>query len=214
MDRRRARSTLAAGLASALLVSAGVVAVSAAPSDRGCNARKKACEQTVVAATTTTTPPPSDTQAPVTTISSPTEGTAVATELEVAGSSSDNTAVSRVEVRVDVGSWSAASGTSAWSAALDTTAWAAGSSHTIAARAVDGAGNVSAAATVTVQKAADAASPPPPSGDHSIAPATQGTWVSPEGATINVNTVGAFTIRDVYRLLLENSAAAGDLVRI
>lgn len=53
------------------------------------------------------------------------------------------------------------------------------------------------------------------------APATQGTWTSPEGAVIEVNSAGTnpatgklWTIADIYKLLLENSAAAGDLNKI
>ncbi|MGH9274375.1 MAG: Ig-like domain-containing protein, partial [Acidimicrobiales bacterium] len=163
--------------------------------------------------TTTTTAAPSDTTPPSAAIGSPTDGAAVAGGLVVTGSSSDNRAVARVEVRVDGGTWTLASGTGSWSLGVDTSAWAAGSSHTLGARAVDTSGNASAVAGITVQTA----TPPPgggTTGDPSVAPATQGTWTSPEGVVIEVTTAGAFTIRDIYRLLLENATAPGDLGRI
>jgi hypothetical protein len=114
-------------------------------------------------------------------------------------------------VSIDGASWQAASGTSTWSSTADTAAWAAGSTHTVAARSVDAAGNPSSTVTVTVQKAASSG---PVTADTSIAPATQGTWVSPEGVTIDVATAGAWTIRDVYQMLLENSSAPGDFAQI
>ena len=55
---------------------------------------------------------------------------------------------------------------------------------------------------------------PAPAGDASVAPDTQGTWVSPEGVSIEVNTAGPFTIRRVYALLLENAAGPGDFARV
>lgn len=64
--------------------------------------------------------------------------------------------------------------------------------------------------TTTVSPAPDART-----GDTSIAPSTQGRWTSPEGVVIDIATAGPFTVRDVYRMLLENTAAVpGDLDRM
>lgn len=223
MDRRRARALLATGLSALLLAASVLVSSAAQPSEKRCNPRKTQCTTTETlppsptttvpsSTTTTSTTAPADTTAPVTAITSPNTGSTVAGALGVTGTSRDDRSVARVEVRVDGGAWSAASGTTSWSMAVDTASWAPGSSHTVGARAVDAAGNTSAVSGVTVQKAATA--PPPPTGDPSVAPATQGTWTSPEGVVIDVATTGSFTIRDIYRLLLENATAPGDLDRV
>jgi Bacterial Ig domain len=225
MERRRAQLALSASLVS-LLLSAGVAAAAPSGGPR-CNPRKTACTTTVstttttavpttttsTSTTTTTTAPPADTTPPTAAIASPTQGATVTGGVTVSGSSSDNRSVARVDVSVDGGTWIAASGTSSWSRGVDTTGWAAGSTHSVAARAIDGAGNVSSTATVSLQEAA-APTSGGGTGDPSIAPATQGSWVSPEGVTVDVNTAGAWTIRDIYRMLLENSSAPGDFAQI
>jgi hypothetical protein len=155
--------------------------------------------------------PVADTVAPAVRITSPAAGSQVAGPFTVSGTASDDIGVARVDVRSDGGAWATASGTTSWQRSLDASSWSAGT-HVVEARSVDGAGNVSPPVSVSVQVAAPA--PPPPSGDPSVAPDTQGTWTSPEGAVIEVATAGPFTIRGVYRLLLENSAAAGDLAVI
>lgn len=157
--------------------------------------------------------PGADTVAPSVRITSPAAGSQVSGVFTVGGTAADDRGVARVDVRSDGGSWSTASGTTSWQRSLDASSWSAGT-HLIEARSVDGAGNVSPSASVTVQVAAPAPPPPSPTGDPSIAPDTQGTWTSPEGAVISVATAGNFTIRGIYQLLLENSAAAGDLHRI
>ena len=154
--------------------------------------------------------PVADTVAPSVRIASPVAGSQVAGAFTVSGTASDDKGVARVDVRSDGGSWSTASGTTSWQRSLDASSWSAGT-HVVEARSVDTAGNVSPSASVTVQVAGPA---PRSAGDPSIAPDTQGTWTSPEGAVIEVRTAGPFTIRGVYRMLLENSAAAGDLNRI
>lgn len=221
MDRRLARNALSIALAS-LLLSVGVA--SAAPSGGGpkCNPHKTVCPvsspttTTTVAPTsttstsTTTTAPPADTTPPTASITSPTSGSAVTGSVAVSGASSDDRTVAGVDVSVDGGAWTAASGTTSWSRSVDTAAWPAGSAHSVAARAVDGSGNISVSATVSVQKAASSTG----GGDPSVAPATQGTWVSPEGVTIEVTTAGAWTVRDIYRMLLENASTPGDFAQI
>ena len=61
-------------------------------------------------------------------------------QVSIAGTASDNTAVTRVEVQVDGGAFALATGTTNWTFSLDTAALAEGS-HLIVARAVDRAGN-------------------------------------------------------------------------
>jgi hypothetical protein len=46
------------------------------------------------------------------------------------------------------------------------------------------------------------------------APDTQGTWVSPEGLTIDIASAGPWTIRQVYGLVLDSSAGPGDFARV
>lgn len=158
--------------------------------------------------------PVDDTVAPSVRISAPTAGSQVSGAFTVSGTASDDRGVARVDVRAGGGAWATASGTMSWQRALDASSWSAGT-HVVEARSVDGAGNVSPSASVSVQVAAQTPPPPPPTtGDPSVAPDTQGTWTSPEGAVIEVATAGPFTIRGIYRLLLENSAAAGDLARM
>jgi hypothetical protein len=42
-----------------------------------------------------------------------------------------------------------------------------------------------------------------------VAPATQGSWVSPEGVTINVNSAGSWTIAQIYSILKANTLDLG-----
>lgn len=220
--RRIWHGAAAAGLSLCLVLAATATTAGAGSAKGRCNPRKTTCtvsddststststttsttSTSTTTTSTTTTTIATDVQAPVVRISSPGNGTYVTGTFTVAGSSSDDRTVAGVEVRVDAGAWQPAQGTTSWSASLDPGSWAAGD-HVVSARAVDGAGNRSSVASVTVRV------PAASTGDWSIAPATQGTWVSPEGATIEVTTTAAFTIRDVYRLLLENGSAPGDL---
>ena len=150
--------------------------------------------------------PPADTTKPTVAITSPQAGATVTGSINVTGSSADNAAVAKVEVAVDGGSWSTASGTSTWSAPFISTGYANGS-HTIAARATDTSGNVSAITSVSVNVSNT-------SSGGSTAPATQGTWTSPEGVKIEVNSAGPWTIARIYEMLKENASAPGDFSRI
>lgn len=157
----------------------------------------------------TPTTPPADTTAPSVAIAAPTAAATISGTASVTGTASDNVALDRVEVLVDGGASRIATGTSNWSSSVDTTTLANGS-HTITSRAFDTAGNTSSASvTVSVQNAT-----PTSGGSGTTAPNTQGVWVSPEGATIDVNTAGAWTISQIYSLLRDNSAAPGDFARI
>ncbi len=91
----------------------------------------------------------SDTRAPSIAIATPSAGSSVSGAVTVAGSASDNVGISRVEVRVDAGTWQAASGAASWSTAIDAAAYGDGT-HTISARALDAAGNA-ASASVSVE---------------------------------------------------------------
>ena len=157
--------------------------------------------------------PAPDTTAPSVSLSSPSNGATVDGVIAVTGSANDNVGVARVEIAVDGGAWASASGTASWSRSVDTSTWAGGSTHSIAARSIDTSGNVSSSTTVSVTKASAPATPPP-AGDASIAPDTQGVWTSPEGLYIEVNTAGPFTIRRIYAMVLENAAGPGDFARI
>jgi hypothetical protein len=131
-----------------------------------------------------------DTTAPTVSISSPSSGAGVAGTVTVAGTAADNVSVAAVTVAVDGGAWQSASGGASWRWTWDTSALPDGT-HTIAVRATDSSGNAtSASEAVTVDN---------------TAPATQGSWVSPEGVTINVNSAGPWTIAQIYSILKANA---------
>lgn len=91
-----------------------------------------------------------DTTAPTVAITAPTQSSTVSGSVTATGSASDASGVSTVEVRVDSGTWQAASGTTSWSKAIDTTSLSDGA-HTISLRATDSAGNAGTASVgVTV----------------------------------------------------------------
>ncbi|HET7486611.1 MAG TPA: Ig-like domain-containing protein [Acidimicrobiales bacterium] len=142
--------------------------------------------------TVTVSNPVADTTAPAVAVSAPAAGATVTGSVAVAGTASDNAGLSRVDVAVDGGAWNTASGTSSWS-----WSWASGGvangSHTVTARATDTSGNATTASvTVSVQ-------------NSTVAPTTQGSWVSPEGVHINVNSAGPWTISQIYTMLLQNA---------
>lgn len=134
-----------------------------------------------------------DTTAPSVFISAPTEGASVAGTVAVTGTAGDAGGLARVEVSVDGGAWFVATGTSSWSWSWPT-AGVANGAHTLAVRATDVAGNSSTVArAVTV------------SNSTSAAPDTQGSWTSPEGVRINVDSAGPWTIRGIYSMLTVNA---------
>lgn len=136
-----------------------------------------------------------DTTPPTVGITSPAAGSGVSGTVTVSGTASDNVAVSAVAVQVDGGTWQSVSGTTSWSWSWNTSSLGNGT-HTVVARATDSSGNTSTASeSVTVSNSTSATS----------APDTQGSWVSPEGVHINVNTAGNWTIRQIYTLLLANA---------
>jgi alpha-glucosidase (family GH31 glycosyl hydrolase) len=87
---------------------------------------------------------------PTVAISAPADGFTVTGIVSVSGTASDNVAVAKVEVSIDGGGWSLASGTTNWSFSLDTQSLVNGL-HSISARATDGSSNVSSLPSVSVR---------------------------------------------------------------
>lgn len=100
----------------------------------------------------TTGSPGADTTPPLVNITAPAANAQLTGVAMLTGTASDvGTGVNRVEVRVNGGAWTPATGTTAWSYALDTTKFLNGTNIIINARATDNATNVSAIASVTVK---------------------------------------------------------------
>jgi hypothetical protein len=157
-----------------------------------------------VSTTSVTVTVGNDTAAPTVTVSSPNAGATVSGAVVLSGSATDDTAVASVTVSVDGGSWHPASGTTSWTYTWDSTTVADGS-HTLTIQATDSSGKTtSAAEAVTVANASTQTAPPPPP-PSTTAPNTQGTWVSPEGVTITVNSAGPWTIAQIYTILKANA---------
>lgn len=91
-----------------------------------------------------------DTVPPAITLATPTNAAIIAGNLVISGTATDNIAVQTVEVRLDNGSWSAATGTTSWSYSLNTSNLLNGP-HVIAARATDTSGNISPTNTANVR---------------------------------------------------------------
>ncbi|HEV2694914.1 MAG TPA: alpha-amylase family glycosyl hydrolase [Verrucomicrobiae bacterium] len=91
-----------------------------------------------------------DSTPPTVSLLVPTNNAVVGGSLQISGTASDNSAVQKVEVRLDNGAWLAAAGTTSWSLPLNTSNFLNGP-HSISARASDAAGNISATNTVTVR---------------------------------------------------------------
>jgi hypothetical protein len=90
-----------------------------------------------------------DTTPPTVAIAEPTSGTTVTGTVTISGTASDNVALARVEVQVDAGAFTIASGTTAWQLMLDTSLYPDGG-HSVTARAVDAAGNLSALRSISL----------------------------------------------------------------
>lgn len=108
-----------------------------------------------IAGTTTLAAP--DLTAPALAISSPLSSATVSGSISVAGTAADNVGLSKIEVRIDGGSYALAAGLANWSYGLNTLSLGNGS-HTINARATDLSNNVQSA-TVTVIVANDLTAP-------------------------------------------------------
>lgn len=143
----RRRALVAMAVAVAAMTGSVVVAPVSGAAPKGC---RRNC-------------PSPDTVAPSVAIGSPVAGANLSGPITVAGSSSDDRGVTRVEVVLDGGAAQPASGTTAWSLAMDTRGWSDGP-HVIKATAVDGGGNWRST-SVTVASTNVTTPPPPPSGD-------------------------------------------------
>ena len=91
-----------------------------------------------------------DTTPPAITVTTPTNAAIVSGNLVISGTATDNIAVQTVQVRLDNGPWTTATGTSAWSYSLNTSNFLNGP-HVIAARATDTSGNLSPTNAVSVR---------------------------------------------------------------
>ena len=91
-----------------------------------------------------------DVQPPSVFLNQPADGATVSGTISASGTASDNAAVTKVEVELDAGSWTTASGTTSWSLSLNTVN-ALNGLHTISARATDSSSNTSAVASVSVR---------------------------------------------------------------
>jgi hypothetical protein len=87
---------------------------------------------------------------PTITLFTPADDSTVTGTVFVAGTASDVVAVARVEVSIDGGAWTLASGTTNWSYSFNTQTVLNGL-HTISAQATDSSGNLSTIPTVTVR---------------------------------------------------------------
>jgi len=85
---------------------------------------------------------------PTVSISSPANGATVSGTISVSGSASDALGVSSVQVQVDSGAFSSASGTTSWTFSLDTTSLS-NAAHTLTARATNTSG-LTASSTISV----------------------------------------------------------------
>jgi alpha-glucosidase (family GH31 glycosyl hydrolase) len=91
-----------------------------------------------------------ESEPPTINLLTPTDGATVSGTIPVSGLASDNVAVAKVEVSIDGGAWTLASGTTNWTYSLNTQGLLNGL-HTISARATDGSSNVSPIPSVTVR---------------------------------------------------------------
>jgi hypothetical protein len=99
-----------------------------------------------------------DTTLPAATIVAPGAGQTLNGTTAVTGTATDNVRVAKVEVRVDSGAYTLASGTGSWTYSLDTTALG-NAGHQITARATDASGNTTTA-SVSVQVSNPVVPPP------------------------------------------------------
>lgn len=103
----------------------------------------------------TSTPPTGDVTAPTVTITNlPTSGRPTVETGFLFGTSSDNTLVSAVQISIDGGTYTAATGTTSWSFALPTgsSTWRHGSFHSVNIRSVDSSANISTVLSLNIRK--------------------------------------------------------------
>ena len=91
-----------------------------------------------------------DTTPPAVTLATPTNNAIVAGNLVISGTATDNIAVQNVEVRLDNGPWTTATGATTWSYTLNSSNFLNGP-HVVAVRATDTTGNLSTTNAVSVR---------------------------------------------------------------
>jgi glycosidase len=91
-----------------------------------------------------------DTVPPSLSLQTPANGAVISGMLAISGSATDNVAVQKVELRLDTGPWFLATGTTAWNCPLNTSNFLNGP-HTLAARATDSSGLISATNFVSLR---------------------------------------------------------------
>lgn len=205
----RQRRTCAVTVITALLVMLAGSPASAAPKKDGpsstggrCNPRKTVCVDD-------TTGESVDGSAPTISVTTPTSDATVSGIVSVTGSAADDVGIATVEVQVDGGVWTAASGTTSWTHELDTSALDDGA-HTIAARVTDTSGNATTAATaVTVSNGSVPAGADwvlaDPSASHTLLPLGR-TRLASWGSLTGVLYIEQFTNR---RAIAFRDAEAG-----
>ncbi|PJZ75680.1 FG-GAP-like repeat-containing protein [Leptospira neocaledonica] len=102
-----------------------------------------------------TTPPPTDVTPPTVTITNlPTSGRPTVETGFLKGTSSDDILVSSVQISIDGGTYTTATGTTSWSFALPSgsSTWRHGSFHSIDIRSVDSSTNISTVLSLNVRK--------------------------------------------------------------
>jgi glucuronoarabinoxylan endo-1,4-beta-xylanase len=104
---------------------------------------------TSAAATLTVNNSTPDTTPPTVSIAAPTNGATVSGVAIVSGTASDNVAVSSVQVSVDNGNFSNASGTNNWTFSLDTGSLG-NATHTLIAKATDSSGNTATSGSISI----------------------------------------------------------------
>lgn len=135
--------------------------------------------------------PPQDTTPPSILISSPPSGQSFDTDtLTVIGTASDDSGLSKIEVKVGTGSWQLASGTSSWSKQVTLSS----GSNTITARATDTSGNTNEALVIV--------SYTPSTGTITISSAPSGASIYLDGSykgtaptVLNNIPVGSHTVK-------------------
>ena len=161
------------------------------------------------ATTTTKDPPP---PLPTLTVANPKDGDTVSGTVAITGTSGGGTPpVKSVQVEVDNNGFVTASGTTNWEYQLNTKLYA-DTAHTITIKAIDSIGtSTTTAVNLTFKNSSYSAEPP----------LAQGTWVSPEGMKITVNSVGksphtgqAWTIADAYYMVKACAVGTGDFGKI
>ena len=91
-----------------------------------------------------------DTTPPTVSLVTPANNAVISGNLPISGTSADNVAVQKVEIKLESGIWTTATGTSPWSLNLNSSNFLDGP-HVLSARATDTSGNISATNSVNVR---------------------------------------------------------------